>query len=397
MRRFQDGLSLVLMAMALLAAGQSAGGQDDALTMKDIAAQRRQKVSCQRIVEKATARGVAFEATAVVQNQLRRMGFKPDQIDALKDSYSPPAKADDAAPLVPGQGLRSTAAQRERILAQIKQINRASGADLQAVQSRHVTLWAAKDDQAVFLPDIKKLDRFLESKCQEPLRSGLDKRAAHVILITRRYEYEKWLRAMFDVMGDPFRRQDNPGGNDELKAALLKGVGYVPPNFAVFCTEGQQADWVHRLVATGMGYMVFTQATESQDFAPLACGFANGMESVLAGAPNVMLFSNSYHNVNRDLGADPQAWLHLVQQRIATKEVTAVDQLLRMDTNNMLLPQYAEAWTLTGLLAKQPAKFAALVLALREDKATLKVIQRVYGWDEKELTAQWHQSVLRQR
>jgi hypothetical protein len=49
-----------------------------------------------------------------------------------------------------------------------------------------------------------------------------------------------------------------------------------------------------------------------------------------------------------------------------------------------------------GLLAKQPTKLADLVLSLRGDQATLKAVERVYGWDEKELTRQWHQYVLAQ-
>jgi len=165
----------------------------------------------------------------------------------------------------------------------------------------------------------------------------------------------------------------------------------------VFCMEGQKADQLHRFVATGMGYMYFTQLVESQRHAPLATGFANGLEAVLAGTPSVMLFSNSYQNEGRNLGADGRAWIHLVQHRIATKEISPVGDLLQMDTTTMLLPHYAEAWSLTGLLAKQPAKLAELVVALRGERATLKTVLRIYGWDEKELTRQWHQYVLAQQ
>ena len=64
-------------------------------------------------------------------------------------------------------------------------------------------LWAAKDIQDTFLPDIKKLEKMLESRFPEPIRSGLDPRSAHIVLIKRRYEYEKWIRAMFDVLEGP--------------------------------------------------------------------------------------------------------------------------------------------------------------------------------------------------
>jgi len=369
-------------------------GQPGRLTMQAIVQMRQQRQTQARIVEMAAEQGVGFEVTAATQYQLRRMGFDAEQIEALKAAYA--AKAVRAVPLVPGQGLRITEAQRDKILEQIAEITKASGANVSPVAGRHVTLWAAKDDQVVYFPDIQKLEKFLEARCKEPIRSGLDKRAAHVILIKHRYEYEKWILAMFDVMGDPFAR-DNPGSTVGLKAAMLKWPGYCPPNFSVFCMEGQKADQLHRFVATGMGYMYFTQLVESQRHAPLATGFANGLEAVLAGTPSVMLFSNSYQNEGRNLGADGRAWIHLVQHRIATKEISPVGDLLQMDTTTMLLPHYAEAWSLTGLLAKQPAKLAELVVALRGERATLKTVLRIYGWDEKELTRQWHQYVLAQQ
>jgi hypothetical protein len=129
----------------------------------------------------------------------------------------------------------------------------------------------------------------------------------------------------------------------------------------------------------------------------LSTGFANCCESLLFESPNVMLFSNSYHNEDRDLGNDPRAWLHLVQDRMRTKKATGVRALLGMDTSTMLLPHYAEAWTLAGVLARQPEKFGKLLLALRQEKDALKAIEQVYGWDEKKLEEQWYKEVLKQR
>jgi hypothetical protein len=383
-----------------------AGDKDQRLTMKDIAQMRRDRIPYDKIVEKAAAQGVSFEVTPAVRGQLRRLGFKTGQINAIQDSYGPRAKPEDAdnggkpekpAPVVPGQGLRTTDAQRDRTLEEIKKINKASGADLPPAEAEHVTLWAAKDIQAAFLPDIKKLEKFLQTKCKEPLRSGLDKRAAHVVLIKRRYEYEKWMKAMFDIMGDRFQQTDNPGGIAEWKASIIKGPGLFCTEFVVFCLEGLQPDYQHRLAAAGVGYMYFVQLAEYRQPDPLCTGFANGTETVVAGTPSVLIFNNSYGNMNRNLGADPKAWIHLVQQRIAARQVSPVGQLLKMDTSNMVLPNYAEAWSLVALLAQQPAKFAELVLALRENKAALEVIEKVYGWDEKKLTEEWHKYVLSQR
>jgi hypothetical protein len=386
------------LAIAALWSAGVALAAEQPLTMRDVNRMCRQRVPYADIVGKATEQGIAFEVTPAVQNQLRRMGFNAEQIAAMQQAFTPrdqPGKNDKeepAEPIVPGQGLYSSEAQRDDILERIQKVNKASGADLQPAEARHITLWAAKKDLDAFLPDIKKLERFLETKCKEPIRSGLDKRAAHVVLIPRRYEFDRWLKASFEIIGDPFKDSNTPGGED-LKKALMKGTAYVTENFAVICLEDQQLDLVRRLMATDVGYMTFMQLVESRSHDPLATGFANGLEALLMGSPTVMIFSNSYGNIGRNMGNDPLAWLHLVQQRIATKKVSSLRELLNMDTTNMVLPHYAEAWTLVGLLAKQPAKFAELVRSLHEEQDALKAVERIYGWDEKKLTVEWHKLV----
>jgi hypothetical protein len=403
MRLIENAIRAGLASVAFCSAGAALAAEQP-LTMRDVNRMVRQHVPYAQIVDKASEQGIAFEVTPAVQNQLRRMGFAAEQIAALQRAFTPPAKPGKAEkgkadkeepdePIVPGQGLHTSDAQRDELLERIQKVNKASGAELQTAEARHTTLWAPKADLDAFLSDIKKLERFLETRCKEPLRSGLDKRAAHVVLLPRHYEFERWLKASFEILGDPFKDATAPGGTQELKKALLKGSGYVTPEFAVICLEDQQPDFVHRLLAADLGFMTFQQVVDAPGHEPLATGFANGLETFLMGSPTVLLFSNSYANINRDLGKDPRAWLHLVQQRINGKKVSSVRELLGMDTTNMLLPQYAEAWTLVGLLAKQPAKFAELVRALHAEKDTLAAIERIYGWDEKQLTEQWHKLV----
>ena len=297
---------------------------------------------------------------------------------------------------MPGQGLKSSDAERDRVFQQIAKITKLSGADLQPVASKHITLWAAEDDQDAFLPDIEKIETFLETKCGEPLRSGLDNRSAHIVLLKTRYDYEKWVKAMFEVMPESFKLPDVPGGHADMKASLLKWTGAYSHNFVMICKEGQKKQWLHRMAAAGAGFMNFAQQVEPLRHDPLATGFAHGTEALVIGAPQIMLFSNSYHNEDRELGNDPRIWLHLVQERIRKKKESGIRELLSMDTTNMLLPQYAEAWTLVGVLARQPEKFGKLLSALRTEKDPLKAIEQVYGWDEKTLKAEWHKGVLKQ-
>jgi hypothetical protein len=410
-------LYFLLLALAILNAGEAAWGDDKPLAIRDIARMRRDRVPPESIVEKATDQGVGFAVTPAVEKQLARLGFTPEQIDSIRQAAVPPDKPDkpgkkegrgangdkgndEPAPIQPGHGLPSSDDERDRLLEQITKITKLSGVDVQPFAARHVTLWSAKDDQAAFLADLKKIDRYLEGKCQEPLRSGLDKRSAHLVLLKTRYDYEKWITPMFDVLPWTGKLPDAPdpeAGSAELKASILKAPSYITNVFVVICLEGQEGEQAHRRAATGVGFMNLMQQVGQLRHDPLATGFANVIESLVAGSPATMIFGSRYQSPKRDMGNAPRTWLRLVQERMRTKKESSLRGLLKMDMTNMKLPHFAEAWTFVGLLTRQPEKFAKLVLALREEKETLKAIEDVYGWDEKKLEAEWHKDVLGQR
>ena len=243
------------------------------------------------------------------------------------------------------------------------------------------------------MADIEKLEKYFRTRCREPLRSGLDNRAAHMILFTRRYEFENWVNAMFALIGDRFKDPDDPGGYSALKAQTLKSGSLYTENFIVILLQENEYD--HRSVAAGVGYMYFTQLADPKADC-LTCGFADGAESIVAGTPSVTIFSTVYGTGDRNIGGNRDAWLFLVKQRIGARQVTPVADLLKLDTAHMVLANYAEAWSLVVLLAKQPEKFGALILKLREEKSRLRAIEEVYGWDEKRLTDEWHKFVMAQ-
>ena len=96
-------------------------------------------------------------------------------------------------------------------------------------------------------------------------------------------------------------------------------------------------------------------------FVSLQTGFIDGAENVVFGSPSLMFSVIAYGQQTRSPAGNRQAWSLLVQQRMATQRATPLGELLKMDSNKMLQPQYAEAWTLVGLLSKQPVKFGKLL------------------------------------
>ncbi len=374
------------VAKPLAVAG--ADGTDTRLTLEDIKQLRQQRVASEQVVENVAEQGRGFEVTAEVAGQLRNLGFGPAQIEAIKESSS--------EPLVPGKWLTTSDERRNQILKEMKLVALKSRAAIEPIESEHVTLWAAKETQRTYLPEVQKLEKFFHTKCAEPIRSGLDKRSTHVVLLKDHAEYEAWCRAMFDLFGERFDEKDNPGGNDEFRSRILKGSLFNSWQFCAISLGEQPFDWARRYIAANVGGMYASQLRNSSRFGPLETGFANGAEAVVAGWPSVMYSDIVYHEEERKLGADPRAWIVLVQGRMATNKTTPLGKLMQMDTHNMLQPQFAEGWTLVGLLSKQPSKFGKLLLAMRKGVSELEAIEEVYGWDEKKLTKEWRVYVMRQ-
>ena len=129
---------------------------------------------------------------------------------------------------------------------------------------------------------------------------------------------------------------------------------------------------------------------------PLQTGFINAVESALYGSPISTFGAVAYGAATRYSGPGNSGWSVLVRQRMATKQATPLGELLKMDTDAMSQPHYAEGWTLVGLLSKQPAKFGKLLLELRKGGSDLEAIEKVYGWDEEKLTEQWRRYVMGQ-
>ena len=295
--------------------------------------------------------GKSFEVTAEVAAELRRLGFRPAQIDAIKES-SP-------EPLVPGKWLTTSDERRNQNSEEMKQVAVKSGAAIEPIESQHVTLWAAKETQQKYLPDVQKLEKFFHTRCAEPIRSGLDKRSTHVVLLKDHAEYEAWCRAMFNLFGKQFdgqrqsRRQRASPGRDPQAA----GVHWWD---FVAISVGEVSSRVHRHVAAGVGTCTSRNWRLSRR-GPLQTGFINGAETAVFGSPTIMFAAIVY-------GARPGTRVETAGLEPAGPTAhgdqpgDAVGELLQMDHSKMLQPHYAEAWTLVGLLNKQPAKFGELLL-----------------------------------
>ena len=134
------------------------------------------------IVQWASDRGVDFKVTPGSEKQLVRLDFDADEIDAIRKASFPgetmkreSAKqgvAENGPPIVPGKDLPAGEERRKVVYEQIVKIAKLSTLDLSPVETRHLTLWAAKGDQDRFLDDIKKIENYLEQKLRRAAAVG---------------------------------------------------------------------------------------------------------------------------------------------------------------------------------------------------------------------------------
>ncbi len=192
-----------------------------------------------------------------------------------------------------------------------------------------------------------------------------------------------------DLFGKQFEVKDNPGAFEEARSLIFKQSVFNWWHVCAISVGEQRLEHAHRDLAASVGRMYFLQLVWRRDDGPLLTGFADGAEAVVSGSPSIMYSSVGYHEELRKIEANPRPWILQVQGRMAADRATPPGKLLEMNTHNMLQPHFAEAWTLVGLLSRQPAKFGRLLMAMRTGVPELQAIEKIYDWDEKKLTAEW--------
>lgn len=349
------------------------------LSLKDVL-QLRPKMPPDDILGKALERGIDFEVTKPIQAQLGKLGFTPIQLENLQS-----ARGIEPLPsIVPGSQLPDNDASRDFVFKQIQEITAATVPDLATSQTPHLTLWAPKNLHPAVLVELKKLDLLLETKFQEPIRSGLDKRTAHIILTRNSAETLKWIDKHYDVMKI---MTDDPGGKD----AYVKryGNGIMMSHVCILNLESIDSRILQKYLGLYVGYMVMLQHSGYIVEDPLVTGFANGIEGALVGFPETPIVGRVYGAEDRNPNGGGKPWLTIAKQRLATGKLTPPGKLLIQTTANMNIPEFVESWTLVDLLVRDRVKFGKLMYKLREEPEGLKAIEAVYGWNEAELAKQW--------
>jgi hypothetical protein len=386
-----------LIAFACIFALVTTASADGPVTWDDIRELKRAKSTYSDIVKSMQDRGLAFPVDRLEERRLRAYGFTRRHIADIRKigvkvtnirsgGDATKFKPDDTPlpPIVPAklQLDAETEAAHRRTADMVDRMIEASEVLIQRNPSTHVTLVANKNIAARYLPDIGRLERKIRKTFHEPIASGVDLRAANIVLLENRYEYEKWTRALFKtIQDDGFDFQV-----EDPAAQALKGESFLVQGIYTVCLAKMQSDEARRRVAFAVGFQYMRQLTQFNAPDALTTGFGDVTEVMMFKHPTMMVQS-AYHH--RKLAGTSRVWPQLVQERFKQGKIASVQNVLAYSMGSMTPPEYAEAWSLTSFLARQPDQFAALVKALPDSSDKWTTIAKIYGLDEATLLKDW--------
>jgi len=418
---------------------------DGPVSLNDIAEMRKNRVPLSKIMRELRERGRAFEIDAASRDQLLQQGLSGRAIAvieknsaynaaaALEGGFDAPgagvagagvAGAGVAGPgpgvgnggaeggamqpgggalgVPPGGGLGAAPAQDggfkpdaadlaqyEQMEKIIKRTMEITGLGLVATDNNHIRIIANPQLGQRFAPDVRRIEGIIKQQFPQPLASGVDKRHANVAIFPIRSEYEKWIKAYL-------RAVEEAGGTWEKNAEELavKASSVHFPGLYNICLEGMPEEAARRSVAYSVGYLYMGQLTRYKTFDALQTGFGNITEVMLFRTPSVMVKSGY---VDRQIGGGGNPWADAVRAQFQAGRIQSIDQVTTYSTDFMEMPHYAEAWSLTTLLATNAKQFAELVMALRNGGEGLNSVLQTYKLEQQAMLKAWFQFAQRMR
>jgi hypothetical protein len=278
-------------------------------------------------------------------------------------------------------------AEYERFAARVRKILDESMTGATIVHSNHITIICNKALEADVMRVVNQMEKLLSRRFPGRLGAGPDRRVANIALFPTRYDYQKWIQAMFQVYESEGFQFD--GMNVYERAQHTER--YLVDGLFNCCLEKMTPQAARHTVAYAIGHHYLSRLTENRAPDSLTTGFGNVAEVMLLNMPTMMLTSGYS---DRNLGGGRHRWAMIVRQRFAQNMVPRVEQVLDYKTSSMQLPQYAECWSLATYLARSEKKFATLVDDLHDGMPAVDAIKKNYDVTLDELHDGWRKWVL---
>ncbi|MEE2706674.1 MAG: hypothetical protein VX988_06460 [Planctomycetota bacterium] len=401
--RFAKRLLVVAVVAPILFSAAIADARP--ITFLEIRFHKSQGKSHDEIVEIIKDRGLSFKIDATMKGRLGKLGFNDKHFEALRSLEKPGAKPegpppkgekpDNQKPAKPDAAKPDDAPKPEigprfdamfgRTEKQVERTMKQCGVDLQRNRTKHITLVAAKDTAAKFLPLISKLEGKLARRFPEPIASGVDRRAANIALLKTRPEYEYWVKTLFKVLREDGVMFQQVAEGD-IESRMLKSSSFFLRGVYSVCLEEMSEERAGRGVAFAVGFQYMRQLSRYEAPDAIATGFGDLAEVMAFGSPTVMVTSGY---TERELARGITPWTQIVRGLFAARKIASVQNVLAYNTESMEVAEYATAWSLVEALATNPDKLAKLTTELRNSAvAPWENLRQVYGQPDKPLEEQ---------
>jgi len=258
----------------------------------------------------------------------------------------------------------------------------------QRIELSRVTLYCNERRARRLGPMLAELEKKLIATFPKSLVNACDPRSAHIVIVDGATEWNNWVDACFaSYAQDGIEYSFGPGGLD--KDRLKQGSGYMLPHLAAV-NAGKLADdeLVGRFAAYDVGHLMMIPASNGGP-SSLITGFGDFTETLAFGNPTVTVYSY----VEREAERANMSWLQIVQQRFKEGKIKSAHHVWNYTTAEMVMHEYAEAWSLVTTLAMAPDKFAAAVRLKQLGKSMPEAIEEAYGLDERRLLEAWFKFV----
>ncbi len=393
---------ILLILLLILTSLGTAVHADDAtapLTLDDIRKLRQDQKPHDEIVALAAERGLAFDVTGPVRVQLNRMRFTTAHIEALREAResgpggAAPATDDEEQAEAPKRTVNPNAplgprkpdawhAMHEEI---VKEIIKRSNARVGIFPAHSFNIVASEATAREHMSDATRIQQMLGRAYGGVFKSGLDRRSAHIALLDDNYQYQQFIDAMFDVLGEKGMKFEGQDPKGMAKNAASFSIGTMA---VINLSKIQRGKASRTAVVYQIGCMMMKQLTDGRATDAMVTGFGNVCETLLYNQPSFTTVSYEPRNVN---GAD--SWANLVRTLVRENRLARPHDVLQTySTASMQMPNYAEAWSLMTLLSRERDKFEPFVVAVRdapENTPVISTVEEVYKIPEPKLHEGW--------
>jgi len=372
----------VAMLAALLGLRAVSGAADEPLTLDDVAALRAERQSPGEILRAAKQRGRGFTLDDAARERLKSLGFSNPTINAL-------AKVDEVDSAADAAEVAGGDAEAEAIDRIVTGAVAEAGVRFTVVGGARCRVFSGPGVPPQLAADARQVEARLAAALPKSFVAGIDKRAVNLLIVASRSEYAKLLGAVSGAGESNGMRFATDDGRGLEQLAGGKAALYLP-GVTTICLEAATPEQARRTVAHAVGFHALQHASRRQAGDALASGFGSVVETLLFNTPSVTV-AGGY--ADREVGG-AEAWPLAVKQRVIDQQIRGLAATLGRSLATMEMPDYAECWSLTAVLARDPKKFAAAITSMRDGAAPLEAILAAYGKDEETLVMEWQQAAL---